>query len=125
MSSYGGQAVHPGALLYHASNWGLEGLFEALSAEVSPFGISVTIVEPGGTRIGFRGAAARAMGALPAGYKDTPVAQLLGRLSDPGAVPGNDRVDLVCRALDAVQSDTTPLRLVLGDDAQAIIDRSL
>lgn len=125
MSSYGGQAVHPGASLYHASKWGLEGFFESLSAEVSPFGIGVTIVEPGGTRTGFRDAAARAMGTLPAGYEGAPVAQLLGRLSDPAAVPGNDPIDLVRRMRDAVQSDTPPLRLVLGDDAQAIIDRAL
>lgn len=65
------------------------------------------------------------MGMLPAGYEGAPVAQLLGRLSDPGAVPGNDPIDLVRRMREAVQSDTPPLRLVLGGDAQAIIDRAL
>lgn len=47
MSSIGGQVTFPGGNLYHATKWGLEGLSQALAAELAPLGIRVTIVEPG------------------------------------------------------------------------------
>jgi NAD(P)-dependent dehydrogenase (short-subunit alcohol dehydrogenase family) len=48
VSSIGGVNAFPGIPLYHASKWGLEGFSQALAGEVAPFGIKVTIVEPGG-----------------------------------------------------------------------------
>lgn len=47
ISTYGGQATNPGASLYHASKWGIEGFMDSLAKEVAQFGIEVTIVEPG------------------------------------------------------------------------------
>jgi NAD(P)-dependent dehydrogenase (short-subunit alcohol dehydrogenase family) len=38
----------PGSSMYHAIKWGIEGFAEAVAAEVAPFGIGITIVEPGG-----------------------------------------------------------------------------
>jgi short-subunit dehydrogenase len=48
ISSIGGVWTVPTSGLYHASKWGLEGFSQALAAEVKPFGIKVTIIEPGG-----------------------------------------------------------------------------
>jgi NAD(P)-dependent dehydrogenase (short-subunit alcohol dehydrogenase family) len=48
VSSLGGIGAFPLLGLYNASKWGLEGFSEALSQEVMPFGIKVTIIEPGG-----------------------------------------------------------------------------
>src|SRR5882757_3793373 len=31
LSTYGGQATYPGASLYHASKWGMEGFFDSIS----------------------------------------------------------------------------------------------
>jgi NAD(P)-dependent dehydrogenase (short-subunit alcohol dehydrogenase family) len=36
--------------LYHVTKWDIEGFTEAVAAEVAPFGIGITIVEPGGAR---------------------------------------------------------------------------
>ncbi len=47
VSSIVGQVAPPYAGLYAASKFALEGLSEALSAEVRPFGVSVSLVEPG------------------------------------------------------------------------------
>src|SRR3954453_20410731 len=47
ISSIGGVGAFPNTGLYHATKWGLEGLSESLAQEVAPFGIKVTIVEPG------------------------------------------------------------------------------
>src|SRR6195952_2740087 len=59
ISTYGGLAALPGGSMYHASKWGIEGFSEALMAELAPFNIGVTLIEPGGVRTGFRHRSAR------------------------------------------------------------------
>ncbi len=68
VSSIGGVTAFPNLSLYHASKWALEGMSQALADEVAPFGIRVTLVEPGGFDTEWLGAAARAE-QLPA-YAD-------------------------------------------------------
>lgn len=53
MSSLNGIEGLPGASYYAASKFGVEGFSESLADEVAPFGIKVTIVEPGPHRTGF------------------------------------------------------------------------
>jgi NAD(P)-dependent dehydrogenase (short-subunit alcohol dehydrogenase family) len=48
VSSIGGVLAFPLLGLYHASKWGLEAFTQSLAAEVAPFGINVTIIEPAG-----------------------------------------------------------------------------
>ena len=48
ISSIGGLLALPNLGLYNASKWALEGLSQALAAEVKTFGINVTLVEPTG-----------------------------------------------------------------------------
>ena len=57
MSSMGGRFSFAGVGAYSATKFALEGLSEALAAEVAPYGIKVLIVEPGAFRTGFAGAA--------------------------------------------------------------------
>ncbi|WP_186052047.1 SDR family oxidoreductase [Burkholderia gladioli] len=125
ISSYGGQATHPGASLYHASKWGMEGFFDALSTEVSPFGIGVTIVEPGGARTAFRRAAGRHFGAELEAYRDTPVGALYARLSDPGFVASGDPAKMVSIMIDSVDRTPAPKRIALGRDAYTMIRNAL
>ena len=47
MSSMGGLMALPGGGAYYASKFALEGLSDALRAEVAPFGIDVIVIEPG------------------------------------------------------------------------------
>jgi len=53
ISSIGGVVAIPFQGFYSASKFALEGLGEALAYEVAPFGISVTLVEPGNVRTDF------------------------------------------------------------------------
>ncbi len=56
VSSIAGQIGIPFQALYSASKFAVEGFTEALRAEVAPFGIHVTLVEPGDFRTGFTAA---------------------------------------------------------------------
>ncbi|MEP1078728.1 SDR family NAD(P)-dependent oxidoreductase [Leptolyngbya sp. PL-A3] len=53
LSSAGGRVTLPMLGLYHASKFAVEGLSETLAQELKPFGIKVTIIEPGGFETDF------------------------------------------------------------------------
>jgi NADP-dependent 3-hydroxy acid dehydrogenase YdfG len=46
VSSLGGVVAYPALGLYHASKWALEAVSQSLAAEVAPYGIHVTLIEP-------------------------------------------------------------------------------
>ena len=122
ISSYGGQVAFAGNSLYHATKWGIEGFVESVAAEVAPFGIGMTIVEPGGARTEFRYGSAQ-VAAPMAEYDETP-AHAFARLLDPrnGLAPG-DPARMAARIIESVDVDPAPLRLVLGSEAlQTTID---
>jgi NAD(P)-dependent dehydrogenase (short-subunit alcohol dehydrogenase family) len=70
MSSIGGLIALPFQAFYSASKFALEGYAEALAYEVEPFGIGVTLVEPGNIKTDFtasrRKVASEASGACEA-----------------------------------------------------------
>jgi NAD(P)-dependent dehydrogenase (short-subunit alcohol dehydrogenase family) len=55
ISSIGGRAGAVGRGPYSAAKFGVEGFSEVLAEEMRPFGVHVTIVEPGGFRTDFAG----------------------------------------------------------------------
>jgi NAD(P)-dependent dehydrogenase (short-subunit alcohol dehydrogenase family) len=65
MSTYGGQVAFAGNSMYHATKWGIEGFVESVAQEVAPFGVGMTIVEPGGARTEFRYGSATAARLRP------------------------------------------------------------
>jgi NAD(P)-dependent dehydrogenase (short-subunit alcohol dehydrogenase family) len=56
MSSIGGEIGIPFQAFYSASKFALEGYAEALAYEVAPFGIQVTLIQPGNFATGFTAA---------------------------------------------------------------------
>ncbi|KAK0616471.1 hypothetical protein B0T14DRAFT_497707 [Immersiella caudata] len=62
VSSIGGIHSYPSNGAYCATKFALEGISEALAAEVEPFGIKVTIVEPGYFRTAFLASVAGSAG---------------------------------------------------------------
>jgi NAD(P)-dependent dehydrogenase (short-subunit alcohol dehydrogenase family) len=56
MSSIGGEIGIPFQAFYSASKFALEGYAEALAYEVAPFGIHVTLIQPGNFATGFTAA---------------------------------------------------------------------
>jgi NAD(P)-dependent dehydrogenase (short-subunit alcohol dehydrogenase family) len=69
VSSMGGRLVFPGGGYYHASKYAVEAISDALRFEVAPFGIKVSVIEPGLIRTGFGGTAAETLAgsAAPTG----------------------------------------------------------
>ena len=116
ISSYGGQVAFPGNSLYHATKWGIEGFMESVAAEVAPFGIGMTIVEPGGARTDFRYGSAQVAAPMPE-YDGNP-AHAFMRMLDPqnGLAPG-DPARMAARIIESVEVEPAPLRLVLGSQA--------
>lgn len=114
VSTAGGQTTYPSFGYYHASKWGLEGFSETLAQEVAPFGIGVTIVQPGATPTGF-GAALALAEAMPE-YASTPAGDVR-RAVGAGTFPiPNDPERVVAALIDAAETQPAPLRVPLGTD---------
>jgi NAD(P)-dependent dehydrogenase (short-subunit alcohol dehydrogenase family) len=118
VSSIGGISSFPGLGLYCASKFALEGITQALAAEVAPFGIKVTLVEPGGFATSGE-ASARRSEPLPAYAEAREAAQKLAGsrrsvLGDPAAS--------VAALMEIVDADEPPLRVFFGGAALAIAE---
>ncbi|MFF2040190.1 SDR family NAD(P)-dependent oxidoreductase [Kitasatospora sp. NPDC058170] len=121
ISSIGGVIGFATTGLYSASKWALEGMSEALAQEVAPFGIRVSIVEPGGYTTGLY----TAMRTEPRHEAYEPLHAALAEMW--GDAEDSDPADAARALLALVDSDEPPLRLVLGgamyDVAQQAADR--
>jgi NAD(P)-dependent dehydrogenase (short-subunit alcohol dehydrogenase family) len=124
LSTYGGQAAFPGGSMYHATKWGIEGFADAVAQEVEPFGIGVTIVEPGGARTGFRSPGAQLGPRLDA-YAGTPAAQVHAILGDATIVPPGDPAKMASVIIASADENPAPRRIALGTDAFTIIRTAL
>jgi NAD(P)-dependent dehydrogenase (short-subunit alcohol dehydrogenase family) len=124
VSSVGGQAAWPGGSLYHATKWGVEGFADALAGEVAPFGIGVTIVEPGGARTNFRYGSSVLADRIPA-YDGTPVAGIRTILTERTTQGIGDPALMATAMIASVDQEPAPRRLVLGSDAYQALEGAL
>ncbi|MGD6757154.1 oxidoreductase [Streptomyces sp. BH105] len=116
LTSMGGRFAFAGVGAYCATKFALEGLSEALAAEVAPLGIRVLIVEPGAFRTGFAGSADLTPVSTLDAYQDTVGPVLSALPGGSGQEPG-DPAKAAAAILTAVDADEAPLRLPLGNDA--------
>jgi NAD(P)-dependent dehydrogenase (short-subunit alcohol dehydrogenase family) len=121
MSSSGGQVPDPGMSFYNASKFGIEGFYESAAIELAPFGIEVTLVEPGGSRTNFNSAIVLAQ-PIDA-YQNGIVGQVRGMLT--GNVDAEfvrksvigDPAKVAQAIIDSVDISPAPKRLTLGSNA--------
>jgi NAD(P)-dependent dehydrogenase (short-subunit alcohol dehydrogenase family) len=111
VSSIGGISAFPGLGLYHASKWALEGFSQSLAAEVAPFGINVTLIEPGGFDTDWGGASAIKAEQNP-DYDEVRAAVAEARKTRL-SVPGN-HVASAKALLTVVDAEQPPLRVFFG-----------
>ncbi|MCY1043636.1 oxidoreductase [Corallococcus sp. bb12-1] len=115
VSSVGGRLSTPGLGAYQAAKWAVGGFSEVLSKEVAPFGVKVTIVEPGGFRTDWAGAS-MTIPAIGPDYAPTVGAVAERMRESSGNQPGDpDRAAQVL--LQVVALESPPLHLLLGSDA--------
>lgn len=123
LSTYGGQAINPGASLYHASKWGVEGFMEGNALDLAPFNIGVTIVEPGSAATGFRTGGSRLPEPM-AVYDGTPAAMSRG-IQNPALPSVSDPSKVAAAIIASVDVTPAPLRLVTGSDSQRYVRDAL
>lgn len=123
ISSLGGLAGFAGNSAYSASKFALEGWSEVLSRELAPFGINVTIVEPGGFRTEWAGRSMIKAAPLAA-YDVVMTERRAGMEQANGRQPG-DPARAAQAIIAVVESEQPPLRLPLGTDAVTIIRQHL
>lgn len=124
ISSMGGQVAIPTHSSYHAAKWGLEGFSESVNQEVSGFDVHLTLVEPGGTRTGFKDnlTFASELGA----YRGTPVDQVRRQLQDADAnAMTGDPEKIAAVVFQTTRQTHPPLRLTLGDDSYDAVHAAL
>ena len=115
MSSVAGVNASPGFGIYNSTKFAVEGLSEALSAEVAHLGIKVTIIEPGPFKTDF---ANRSLDTMP---EITDYAESSGKMREyiknvDGNQPG-DPLKAAKMIIELVAVQKPPLRLPMGNMA--------
>ncbi len=111
VSSIGGISAFPLVGAYHASKWALEGISQSLAAEVAPFGIHVTLIEPGGFATDWAGPSSKHSAQLPeyAEFHEKVQEQRKQRVGTPG-----DPTASSAAVLELVDAEEPPLRCFFG-----------
>ncbi|MEO5717488.1 MAG: SDR family NAD(P)-dependent oxidoreductase, partial [Chthoniobacterales bacterium] len=115
---------YPGFSIYGASKAALESVSEALALELQPFGIKVTIVQPGPFRTGFIGRSLMRAENKLADYERTS-GKFLRLLETMDGKQAGDPEKAADAIIAAVEAETPPLRLVLGKYAHDKVRKKL
>ena len=112
VSSIGGITAFANVGAYHASKWALEGFSQALAQEIAPFGVHVTLIEPGGFDTDWAGPSSKRAAPLPAYAEVRAEADRIRnqRMSKPG-----DPKASASAVLKIVDAENPPLRVFFGD----------
>ncbi|MGM2864355.1 oxidoreductase [Bacillus cereus group sp. Bce021] len=116
ISSVGGFSGSIGWGIYNSTKFAVEGLSEALSLEVKPLGIHVTIVEPGMFRTDFLASSMRSVNTVIKDYTNTSGQTRETANESNGNQPGDPK-KAASAIMKVVAADDPPLRLVLGPDS--------
>jgi NAD(P)-dependent dehydrogenase (short-subunit alcohol dehydrogenase family) len=125
IGSMGGFAQVPGWGVYGATKFAVEGLSEALHAELSPLGIRVTVVEPGSFRTDFLdGTSLHETSVQIADYAST-----VGKVRQAASANNHAQVNDPAKGAAAIYAAVTaakgPSRLQIGPDAITMVESKL
>lgn len=116
ISSVGGLTASAGWGLYGSTKFAIEGITEALSAELSPLGIHATVVAPGRFRTNFLDQSSLLMGKNEyADYAQT-VGKMRRETPDANRRQAGDPAKLAKAFLALAASEKPPVHLLLGQD---------
>ena len=124
VSSIGGLVSFAATGFYHATKFAVEGLSESLAIEVAPFGIRVTIIEPGPFRTDWAGRSIRQSALRIDDYEQTAGERRRQTEARSGNQPG-DPVRAAKAIITAYEAEHPPLHLVLGKPALGLARNKL
>ena len=113
LSSIGGAIGIPFQAFYSASKFALEGFAEAVAYEVAPFGVHVTLVQPGNIRTDFTASRQMASASADDPVYSTALAKAVGVMErdEINGAPADSVADVVYRVL---QARRPPRRVSVG-----------
>lgn len=125
IGSMGGFAQVPGWGVYGATKFAVEGLSEAMRAELAPLGIAVTVVEPGSFRTDFLdGSSLHTTAAEIPDYAPTA-----GKVRQAATANNHSQLNDPAKGAAAIYAAVTaadpPGRFQVGQDAIAMVERKL
>ena len=113
LSSIGGLIGSPGWGYYNATKFAVEGLSEALYAELAPMGVHVMVVEPGPFRTDFLGRSGQEASRRISDYEDT-VGKTREYFKTQAGKQAGDPQRAVEAMVEAINSPEPPKHLLLG-----------
>jgi NAD(P)-dependent dehydrogenase (short-subunit alcohol dehydrogenase family) len=117
VSSIGGRLATAGLAAYQAAKWAVGGFSEVLAREVGPFGIKVTVLEPGGMQTDWAGSSMR---VPPVSQPYQPTVGVMARMHGDGSATAlGDPAKVAQVVLTVAGMAEPPLRLILGSEAYA------
>ena len=116
ISSVGGRLARPGSTPYHAAKWAVGGFAESLAQELSPFGVKVCALEPGGMRTNWGARANQDTPELLPDYESS-VGKVAKALKSYWGQEISDPAKVAQVVLRLAASDNLPAHLLIGSDA--------
>ncbi|MFF8772180.1 SDR family NAD(P)-dependent oxidoreductase [Kitasatospora sp. NPDC015120] len=115
VSSVGGRITLPGLAAYQAAKWGVGGFSGVLAQEIAPFGVKVTVLEPGGMRTDWAGSS-MTIPPISEPYQQT-VGAIAGMLRAGTGSEPNDPAKIGALIQQILELPEPPVRLLVGSDA--------
>jgi NAD(P)-dependent dehydrogenase (short-subunit alcohol dehydrogenase family) len=122
LSSIGGYHGSAGFGIYCSTKFAVEGLSEALFAELAPLGVHVTVVEPGYFRTDFLDTRSLAVSATRIVDYDATAGVTRERASNANHNQPGDPARLAKAMIALVRQSNPPFRMPFGSDTVAAIE---
>jgi NAD(P)-dependent dehydrogenase (short-subunit alcohol dehydrogenase family) len=114
VSSVGARLATAGLSAYQSAKWAVSGFSSVLAQEVTPLGIKVTVLEPGGMRTDWAGSS---MSVPPVSQPYQPTVGAMAARHNGKATNTSDPAKVAQVVLRVADMAEPPLRLLLGSDA--------
>jgi len=124
LSSMGGQIALPALSIYHATKWAVEGFFESMMQEIASFNITITLIEPAGSKTHF-GYSSMVYSPPMEEYENTPVGIWRKARQSGEYHPTLDPEKAVEAMIDSVEMNPAPKRLLVGGQAYNQVHQAL
>ena len=115
VSSLSARLSAPGLTAYQAAKWAVTGFSSGLAHELAPFGVKITVLEPGGMRTDWAGS------SMTSPQPSAPYQPTIGAFAEAVRAGSGHEATSARRVAQVVRDlagrDDAPLRLLLGTDA--------